>query len=302
MSVEQLTALSTDSADWKCKTCTDSIKPKRLSFIVPEEDDIEDQIESPSTFDPNKIGTQQHLVQQVLKEIKQEVRKIITEELQRTLKYYSDKIDDFNAEMKNHQHNLKIIENQCIDVKNNLKNISLKYEKLEIKLQQMEQEKLANQLEICGVPEMENENPQEIASKLATVLEQNPQNIIKAYRKRPKAKNQKNTKPVIPAIVVCLREGARNQWLKTAKSIPLSTTHIGREDSDKMYLREVLSPNTAYLLWKSKEELKQLYSYIWCKNGAVLIRQHEKSKILMVRSEADIATLKGAQKVFDKPV
>ncbi|KAJ8709457.1 hypothetical protein PYW08_009461 [Mythimna loreyi] len=84
---DQLNVLySTDAVDWRCRSCIGSAKPKRLSCILPDVDD-EDITDTENLMDTN-------ITQRILSDIRREVRDIIKEELQSTLQFYSDKIDE----------------------------------------------------------------------------------------------------------------------------------------------------------------------------------------------------------------
>ncbi|KAL4709599.1 hypothetical protein ACJJTC_007330 [Scirpophaga incertulas] len=105
LSTEQLSFLSTtESADWKCRSCAGNMKPKRLSFIMP---DVEDEADT----DTETATNQTSMSQKMLNEIKREVRDVVRNELQLALQFYSDKIDEYEMRIKDY-------ENQCAKWKN----------------------------------------------------------------------------------------------------------------------------------------------------------------------------------------
>lgn len=291
VSKDQLTALySMESVDWKCRSCTGGAKPKRLSCIPPDHED-EDNTDTETL--PNIDA------KQILIDIRREVREVIRheiassfQEITTTLQYYSDKIDDFEVKLKQHEDKLKTVENQCADVKNLYKNFVLRHDVLEQKVNTMEQSLLANYLEICGLQVGEEDDVKKIAFTVCTSINQNPQDIKNAYIKTHNRTNTSSNKSQ-PAIVVSLQDGCRNKWLEAAKKITITTKELGRKEDSKIYLRESLSPATAFLLWKTKTELKgsELCKYVWCKNGVVLVRKNDKDKPYIVRSTKDIERL-----------
>lgn len=285
ITTEQLTALfTTDSVDWKCRGCTGGAKPKRLSCILPDHDEEDNTDTEPINNNDAK---------QILSEIRREVREVIRQELQNTLQFYSDKIDEYEEKIKGYEITMKSLENKCMDTKNTCKNLALKNDVLEQKLNAIEQNLLANNLEICGIKEEEMENIKEIANKICTKITQNPEDITKVYRKKIRRSNTTNNMQT--AIVVTLRDPhCREKWLESAKKIQLTAKDLGRLEDSKIYLRESLAPATAFLLWKAKSELKEtdICKYVWCKNGLVLVRKHENDKkTYIVRSEKDIERL-----------
>ncbi|KAL4720763.1 hypothetical protein ACJJTC_013841 [Scirpophaga incertulas] len=258
ISSDQLSALSsTVSIDWKCKSCAGSNKQKRISCIVPDREE---------DTDTETVNTPISETQKNLSEIRREVKEIIRGELQRTLQFYSDKIDEYESKLEQYEKTIKCLENQCADTKNKLKNISLKHEALETKINQIEQHQISNQLDIWGIKEKEQENIEKIAKTIATKIQQNPEDILKVYRKRrSRASTSASKTKESTSITVILRDGVRDLWLESAKAKVISTAEIGIQEPGNIYLRESLTPSTAFLLWKTKEELKGLYKYIWCK-------------------------------------
>lgn len=286
ITTEQLTALfSTDSVDWKCRVCAGPAKQKRISCILPDQEE-EESPDTKSSCDPNAT------VQKALLEIRREVREIMRNELQSSLQFFSDKIDEYEEKIKVYESDFKNVENQYTDLKNSYTNLSLKNEVLEQKINSMEQQQMSNYLEICGVPEEENENLSTITQEIAKKISKNGSDLINVFRKQNIRSNtaKSNAQPVL---VVCLREGQRDQWLQDAKALTLTCKDIGRNNENRIYLRERLTPATAYLLWKTKQELKEsgICKYVWCKQGQVLVKKQEKGKTHTVRSTNDIDKL-----------
>lgn len=279
LSTDQLSTLfATESADWKCRACTGNAKPKRISFIMPNAEDDEntdgDNEQQPSTNPKEKI----------VLEIRREVRDVVRSELQNLqsiLQFYSDKVDEYELKMKDY-------ENQCTELKNTCKNLVLRNEVLEQKVNNIEQNLLCNYVEIYGAPEQEKEDVISMTNMLCTKINQNPKDIVKAYRKKASRAGPATNKK--SPIVVLLSDGRRNQWLEAAKNTNISAKDLGQTEESKIILRESLTPNTAFLLWKAKTLLKDpdLCKYVWCKNGAVLVRKTDKEKARIIRSVLDI--------------
>ncbi|KAI5632425.1 hypothetical protein NE865_14865 [Phthorimaea operculella] len=295
LTTEQLAALSaTDSVDWKCRGCAGAGKPKRISCILPEltPDDDESDIEGvPNDKDKKEM----------LSIFRQEIRNIIKMELENTLDYYSKKIDEYEIKIREYETKLKMVENQCTDLKNGQKNLKLQNEVLEQKVNKLEQAQSHNDIEICGVAELEDENVNEIAHKISQVLSQKPDDIIRAFRKKkparkgpsPSTRGDSATPPPPAPIVVTLRHNSRDYWLTAAKTKNIIERDVGRNSDEKITIRESLSPTTAFLLWKTKSlKEKALCKFVWCKNGTILVRKHENDKkVHVVRSTSDIDRL-----------
>lgn len=281
---EQLNALfTTESVDWKCRVCTGTLKkPKRLSCIMPdpEEDDNTD-VEALPSEDPRED------YQTMMGRMLREVRQVIRDELEKTLQFYSNKIDDYETKVNGYVDNIKTVERKCTDLKNQCKNLILKNEILEQKVNAIEQKQKTNYVEICGIQEQEKEDIKEIVTSLIEKINLPIKEVEKAYRKKMKNRSG-NSNTSSDIIIVALREGCRDKWLQAAKE-----WNTGKQDNDKIYIRESLTPNNSFLLWKAKQELKttNLFKYVWYKNGSVLARKRDNEKAYPIRCITDIEKL-----------
>ncbi|KAJ2939934.1 hypothetical protein O0L34_g6641 [Tuta absoluta] len=61
--------------------------------------------------------------------------------------------------------------------------------------------------------------------------------------------------------------------------------------NDQIYVREAATPNQKKLLWQVKQSLKPTYKFIWFKDGRILVRKEENSKIFCIYTEGDITKL-----------
>ncbi|KAI5639745.1 PHD-finger domain-containing protein [Phthorimaea operculella] len=303
LSTEQLTALSsTDSVDWKCGRCATTYggKPKRISVILPEPDADDDDKQEDDAINQSAMGILSELRREV-QTMRETVREIIREELKDTLKFYSDKIDEYEERIVEFGKRVKQMENQCKSLTNTCKNLELKNDVLEQKLNKLEQSQASDDIEICGIKEAADENVKQTAMLLGQLLNQQPEDVVKVYRKKKPARQGSAMASRAAAdspIVVTLRSGSRDSWLAAAKVTSISPSDLGREveSSDtKVYVRATLSPTTAYLLWKAKSDLKEksLCKFVWCKNGIVMVRKNEgDKKIYYVRATGDIDIIK----------
>ncbi|CAK1597396.1 unnamed protein product [Parnassius mnemosyne] len=283
ISEEQLNVLnSTDSVDWKCRTCTGTAKPKRISCIIP---DAEEDTGSSLELQYNT------LTRKIISDIRRELREIMQQELQTTLQFFSEKMDEYQEKIKEYKINLKLTDNQIKDIKNNLKIVSLKNDAIEQKINSLQQNLIINNIEICGIAEEAAENLLDLTKRIAIKINQNPQDIIKAFRKKTARSNNSNNSQSV--VILSLRDGCKEMWLESSKNIDISCREIGLSQGSKIYFRESLTPATAYLLWKSKTELKRnnLCKFVWCKNGVILARKHETDKIHHIRSSNDVERL-----------
>lgn len=289
MSTEQIAALrSSESVDWKCRTCTGTSKKKRNSYILPADREEDENTDSETLT--HSVHTA------IVNQIRREVIETIRIEIQNNMQFYSDKIDDYEQKMKCYEERAKKLDNQSLDLKNQVQNLKVLNQALEQRVNEMEQSMFNNQIEICGIEEKDNEDLKEITTQVCVAFNLKPEDIIKAYRKKGRAKKgSTNQASLLPTpIVVGLLDGRRDLWLSTCKDVSKTCKDIGRkEDQSRIYLREALSHQTAFLLWKAKRSLKEnnLYKYVWCKYGRVQARKDDATKIVIIRNEGDIEKL-----------
>lgn len=290
ITTDQLNALNiTDSVDWKCRSCAGSGRPKRLSCIMPDADeedgtDTELQQQGVNSGEINK---------QLLGEIRREIREAIRMELQQSLSFFSDKIDEYEEKIGKYEQDIRLVEKQNYELKNTCKNLDLRNDVLEQRLNSLEQTLINNNVEICGIKEDINEDLQEIVKSLCAKIGQKPEDVAKIYRKKSKQQKTNNQAIRPPAITVVLREGCREQWLSKAKASSISCRDVGAAGDGRVFLREALTPATAYLLWNAKAELKEKhhFKFVWIKNGTIIARKEENEKFHVIRSLNDITRI-----------
>ncbi|KAJ2943906.1 hypothetical protein O0L34_g8226 [Tuta absoluta] len=225
ITADQLTTLyQTESAEWKCRKCTNTgtSKPKRLSFVLPEEQNNEEEDHEPEKM--NDLMTQPNiksLFDDMLMKVRKEIGTIVSQELQKSLHFYSDKIDDFEKKIVEYDNKLKAADNKYINLENKFKNLELRNEVIEQKLNSIQQDKIANDIEICGIEEKEGENVEEIANQICAELQQKPDDIISVYRKDTHRKLPDNQHKSSPVIKVSLKPGCKDKWLKSFKQLKL---------------------------------------------------------------------------------
>lgn len=269
LSTEQLNVLFATESEWKCQSCVGNAKQKRISFIMPEAEEEEN-----TDTEPQPATSTQN----IMSEIRREVREVVRSELQTVLQFYSDKIDEYETK-------IKLYENQCTELKNTCKNLALKNDVLEQKVNSIEQNMINHCVEIIGIEE--NADVQTTVNNICNKIKRNQSDIIKAYRKKA-SRPSGNNKP--SPIIVSLAEGCRDKWLEAAKTTRISSKDLGMQADSHVYIRESLTPNNAFLLWKAKLALKQteICQFVWCKNGIVMARRIEKEKPYTIRSTKDI--------------
>ena len=286
LSVKQLTALrASDNLGWTCIECQKLCS--RPSLIIPDDEDDEEPSDGGNVTAPIDV-------KKLLKDISSEVDKCIGKavaELQESIQYQSDKMDEVLENMEAFKQTIKDLQRKNTELANKNKNLETRVGALEQRLQEIEQDKLAACIEIANVPITDNENPSKLAENAATAINLPIGNILGAKRL-----SGRMGKPG-PVLVRLNDDHTQEKWINTAKKTAIQVINVipGIPQplaQETVYIREALTPYNKKLLWTAKQELKNIYRYVWCKRGLVMARKHENDKAFVkIRTLDDIAQI-----------
>lgn len=149
---------------------------------------------------------------------------------------------------------------------------------------------MADSIEITGIPESNETDLPKLIENVFEKLNTQKEEILSVKRL---AARQTGPSPVL---VKVRQESTRKKLVMlsretviTAKDLmPNITSALA---SDKVVIREALTPYCKSLLWHAKQELKGTYKFIWVREGKVLVRKTDRSKVYKIRSQSDIQTL-----------
>ncbi|XP_045538875.1 uncharacterized protein LOC123722139 [Papilio machaon] len=185
---------------------------------------------------------------------------------------------------------MKEVERKQKNIENRNIYLETKFEALEQKFTEIEQHHLGDTVEIVGIPDLSDLKLNEVIQNIAEKFKAPKHDIISI--KRP-ALRRPGPRPVL----VRLRDDVTRQRFLTATRETIITAAdivpglTGPPAAEKIIVREPLTPYYKHLLWQTKQELKDSYKYIWFKEGKVLARKNENSKIYRLRTVKDIQTL-----------
>lgn len=159
----------------------------------------------------------------------------------------------------------------------------LRMNHIDIRLAELEQINLSNQIEISGVDENTNENPIETAKNIASKLgiEISNEDFSDVYRVPDRRQG-------FPRKIIIKFHNS---------SIPIRHNLLAAKNKTKklsssLYIGEVLSAYNKDLLWKTKKRAQELnYQYTWFKNGKVFTRKSTESKVINIKHERDLLPL-----------
>lgn len=291
ISNKQMLALrANDNLEWTCQECR-SESPKRTSIVVPEDDpasEDEDEFHDTTQVSPS-IN-----VKKFLQDITNKVQKTVKTELQeieKSLMYCSEKVDEFVEAMAAFKEKIKDLETKNTAMINKNTHLETKLSAMEQRVCELEQDRLISQLVVIGVPHEENEDLDQVTQAIATKINTNPADV-----KTTKRLSGRGGKPGLLKIELTGPE-TRDKWVKLAREKTIIATDIipthsaSANDPKKIYIHEAITDYHQNLLWQAKKDLHDIYKYVWCRNGRILARKMDKGRVSQIKCIADINKL-----------
>lgn len=204
-----------------------------------------------------------------------------------SVNFLSSQFDDFGQQLKNlistvnllKNENKRITEENLI-IKNEMKTLSGLVNKLE-------QKSLNCNMEIVGVPEIDNEvctnTIQQITAKLDThVTIQNAFRIPSKFTDKPRK---------ISVIFNAIYE--KKKFMEQAKKLKLVTKDVNPTwKGSTIYFNDQMTSTYRNLFFKTRTTAKQVgYKYIWFKNNTIFVKKSDNSKVIIIDDENSISKI-----------
>ncbi|XP_039751477.1 uncharacterized protein LOC120627539 [Pararge aegeria] len=208
-------------------------------------------------------------------------------ELNESLQFHSAKLDEVVGCIDAFKQTIKNLEKKNVELTNKNNNLETRVGALEQQLQELEQEKLIDCVEIANVPYQSMDADIKLVEKVALKLQQSIEGI-KSLRRLQGRKDQP------PNIKVELQdENTQVKWIMAAKNIKTTVADIcpsEKNNKDIVYINEAMTKNNKKILWMAKQELKtnQRFKYVWFKKGFVKARKDDDSKTYTLKTMADL--------------
>lgn len=170
---------------------------------------------------------------------------------------------------------------------------------LKCELNERDQQALLNDVEISGVPETKGESIVHIVisigAKLGVAIED--RDIVFASRVGPlRAQDEsfggsRASRPR-PIVVRLVRRALRDQFIKGSRVRRGTTTDglgLPPHEARKLYINERLTRTNRIIFGRARDlGGKRNWTYVWTKEGRILARKTDKSKVYYIRSENDL--------------
>lgn len=291
--------LNGTSSQWFCTSCdkaksksksktnsnarssTSNIQPSVESSVVPIDNFINDQV--------NKISSAISVLQQEIKNIQQGQSNFV-----QSFSVIHEKISslqDISVALNNHSARIKTLEEDKILLEANVKDLS---NRLDI----IDQNNLANSLEITGIPISENENIPDLVLKVSEKLNNtlSREDILRCHRKRF---NSTKYSPAarIPSIILSFKDiDKRNKLLsafRARRGIKLS--EIGFNNDNYFFINESLTNSRKKLFFAAKTfQRSNNFKYLWTRNGKIFLKKDDNCGIINIDLNTDFTTINGA--------
>ncbi|CAK1590236.1 unnamed protein product [Parnassius mnemosyne] len=173
---------------------------------------------------------------------------------------------------------------------------------LRVQLNERDQDLLANDLEISGLPEQKGENPINTvmlcAKKIGLdidhreIVHAERAGILRAfYNNNNSAQKLMSTGPR-KIVVRMSRRAVRDEFLRCARVRRNKTSDsLGLPgDPCRIYINERLTPVNRKLFGKTREAAKKAsWRYTWTKGGQIFVRKEDGKPVTRIRSDTDLS-------------
>lgn len=272
MSKADVDCIKTDDLVWRCKNCA-ATRRKSMRF---ESQGCEGNL----TLED---------VMSAINELKGEQKKYEAD-VNKSFEHLHEKlVESHNALLEESRKNEKyftLIE----EILSENKALKEKVNKLENRLEDLEQYSRTNALEIHGVPQEANENVIEIVKEVGRALDITiADNMIDACHRL--GKRQNNSSPGI--IVKFVRRFDKEEFLRKRRvKRNLNLNHIHRTGESPIYVNESLSPERRKLLALARAAKREKgYTFLWVRNGKIFLRKKEGTPVIIVTRQEDLSKL-----------
>lgn len=188
-----------------------------------------------------------------------------------SMTFQNSKFEEMLSTQSSIMESLKVNTQEVEVLKKKYKDLETSHNDLLVKVHQMDQQGLSSSLEISGINE--DKDITEVSKELFT--------LIKANHLQPISIEKKKTLKSSTIIIKMNNKEARDAVLQAKKSFGPVVI-----DGTNVYIRELLSPYTRELLWMCNSQRVNLqYKYAWVKNGTVMMRKNDSSKVLYIKSK-----------------
>lgn len=209
-----------------------------------------------------------------------------------TTDFLSNQISELKQEITSYKTKFR-------DIENEKQSLQMSISQLQLQLNIKEQESLANDLQISGIPEIDNESLTHLVATVATKIgvKVSDMDIVSVARVGAKQATADPTSSghkfrPRPIVVRLARRSVRDELLKNARiRRGANTGDLGlpSHEPKRFYINERLTKTSRQIFAKAREAARiAKWRFVWTKEGRVYARWSESSKVLLLQSESDV--------------
>ncbi|CAI6374135.1 unnamed protein product [Macrosiphum euphorbiae] len=257
----------TRNKDWKCDNCILKIIPDRRNHDKSDlnKDDIKN-----IKINLNNISFK-------LDTLSDSINKI--DSIEKSISFISSKVDEFNVKFETILSKLKTHEKKNIELEKKCAILEREILSLSRNANTLEQQNLANNIEITGIPKTENESLVVIVNSTSKVLtiKVESNEVVNSYRTKTTKKSGSN-------VVICFADKNKkdeiiNMMKKRSKidKKPLLACDLSTKfTNQRVFINDQLSYNNKKLRWLAKLVGTQYgFKYTWANSSGVYMRKND---------------------------
>lgn len=224
------------------------------------------------------------LMEKKFEELKQDLFKKIeneVSELKKNADFISSQYDELLKTIKN----VVGLKKEIDQLKDENLQKDKKIKAIEIRLAEREQDSISEYIEITGADERPGEQPADAAIRVASTLglkmiQADIQRAVRTYDPRPGAQKKLSIQVQDPT--------KRHAMLALRAKAKVHNV----DNKNKIFIGEKMTPYFKELMWKAKVKAKSYnFSYVWFKNGKILIKKNEEATVFNIKHEDDLFKL-----------
>ena len=192
------------------------------------------------------------------------------------LKVKTEKLEKTNKDQEKKNNNL---ERRLVEINGRLNDLDQYHRRIN--------------LEVVGVPEQREEDPEKIVQRLAKLVspEITARDFDVVHRLGKSSEENKYPRPII---VRFTNRRARNTFYDARKKLKnYSAKDLGYRSDAKIFINENLIPSTKELLKEVNKARRDAgYKFLWTQNGRICLRKNDKCPPIVINSREDIVKIK----------
>lgn len=214
-------------------------------------------------------------------------------DLLESVKFCSDKIDDFNKEIEP----LKGLPGKVDDLHRELSIVKAECNTLKAEVEIFKQQGRSNNLEICGVAEKRGENVLSIVQNLgkAVGVTMCVGDIVTGYRVAHFSSETRGNLPKNIVVKFATLQ-KRREFLDAVRGVrnpEIIAEKLALGQGARVYVNEHLSPFYKLLYRKAREFCRAgNFKYCWIKDTKILVKKDDSSRAIYVENEAVLSRLR----------